>query len=115
MIFIFDNMRSHSDHSIHFYEMDIPEGVTPQEVGQAIVLRYDYEWHDLIVKPTILGIAEKIDWWDGHTIKLQPESFKTVMQHWTHRNVDPDVRRAYRDEYSALCKLVRSAFPGYEP
>lgn len=115
MIFIFDNAKAYSDHSMYFYEINIPDGCTPEEVGKALVLSYEFEWPDLLVKPHIVGVADKIEWWGGSTIKVNPESFKRVIRRWTHMTVDPDVRRVYREEYEALCKIVKAIDPGYQP
>jgi uncharacterized linocin/CFP29 family protein len=103
MIFIVDNGKSYSDHSLTFYEIDMPEGANVKEVGLALVM-LDTLPYPSSYKPFVVGVANSVDWWQGSTVSVDAQSVKEALTNFADY-LDEDDLAEYKEELRALKEL----------
>lgn len=110
MIFILDNMKPYTEHAIVFYEFNVPEGLDPKDIGRALVMVSQFRL-DSQVKPIILAVAERLDWWVGGAINVDQRMFESAYREHVKTNLARDF---YREEMMSLIRVIKFMDPHFE-
>ena len=110
MIFILDNMKPYTEHAIIFYEFCIPEGLDPKDVGRALVMVSQFRL-DTQVKPVILAVTDRLDWWVGGAIKVDQCMLESAYREHVKTHFARDF---YREELMSLIRVIKSLDPHFE-
>jgi hypothetical protein len=66
---------------------------------------------DSQVKPVILAVAERFDWWEGGAIKVDQRMFESAYREHVK---NPLARDFYREERLSLIRVIKSLDPHFE-
>ena len=114
MIFIVDNMRQYSDHSLYFTRFDFPSPISIEDASLAVL--FVHEAHNLWDRAIIIGVADKIDWREGgSSAVLTANRLRQAVREWNSKYMDDDDRDRFRDHYLATIKVLSAMIPGYDP
>ena len=113
MIFIIDNGKSYSDHSISFYKLDLPEGFDPKTAGEAMVFIEAGPFFNSD-KPFIVGMTPSIDWWRGDHFEVKSKNLQYAIRDWHQDYVDDDDRISYNQQYQAALELMKALDPKFD-
>ena len=113
MIFIVDNGKNYSDHSIRFCELDLPAGFDTKIAGDAVIFTelMPYFSSD---SPFIVGSASSIDWWMGQHSEVTADTLRDAIREWHRDYVDEDDRISYNQQYQAALELMKALDPKFD-